>query len=151
MFEEAKVALKPPVELGKYKGVKIDKIDTEVTDEDIDKEIKREQEANARTITVEDRPVKEGDTAVIDFEGFVDGEAFQGGKGDNYPLVIGSHSFIPGFEDQLIGKNAGLLSTYGPCGGLEDPDRWVDEGWGQKEELAQTICPQNIRKQSPKQ
>lgn len=103
----AEVALKPPVELGKYKGVKIDKIDTEVTDEDIDKEIKREQEANARTITVEDRPVKEGDTAVIDFEGFVDGEAFQGGKGDNYPLVIGSHSFIPGFEDQLIGKNTG--------------------------------------------
>ncbi|MBO4266349.1 MAG: trigger factor [Lachnospiraceae bacterium] len=103
----AEVALKPPVELGKYKGVKIDKIDTEVTDEDIDKEIKREQEANARTITVEDRPVKEGDTAVIDFEGFIDGEAFQGGKGDNYPLVIGSHSFIPGFEDQLIGKSTG--------------------------------------------
>ena len=103
----AEVALKPPVELGKYKGVKIDKIDTEVTDEDIDKEIKREQEASARTITVEDRPVKEGDTAVIDFEGFVDGVAFEGGKGDNYPLVIGSHSFIPGFEDQLIGKNTG--------------------------------------------
>ena len=103
----AEVALKPPVELGKYKGVKIEKIDTEVTDEDIDKEIKREQEANARTITVEDRPVKDGDTAVIDFEGFVDGEAFEGGKGENYPLVIGSGSFIPGFEDQLIGKNTG--------------------------------------------
>ena len=103
----AEVALKPPVELGKYKGVKIDKIDTEVTDEDIDKEIKREQEANARTITVEDRPVKEGDTAVINFEGFVDDVAFEGGKGENYPLVIGSGSFIPGFEDQLIGKNTG--------------------------------------------
>ncbi|MCR5830884.1 MAG: trigger factor [Lachnospiraceae bacterium] len=103
----AEVALKPPVELGKYKGVKIDKIDTEVTDEDIDKEIKREQEANARTITVEDRPIKDGDTAMIDFEGFVDGEAFAGGKGENYPLVIGSGSFIPGFEDQLIGKNTG--------------------------------------------
>ena len=103
----AEVALKPPVELGKYKGVKIDKIDTEVTDEDIDKEIKREQEANARTITVEDRPVKDGDTAVINFEGFVDGVAFEGGKGENYPLVIGSGSFIPGFEDQLIGKSTG--------------------------------------------
>lgn len=101
----AEVALKPPVDLGKYKGVKIDKIDTEVTDEDIDNEIKREQEANARTISVEDRPVKDGDTAVIDFEGFVDGEAFEGGKGENYPLVIGSGSFIPGFEEQLIGKN----------------------------------------------
>ena len=103
----AEVALKPGVELGKYKGVKIEKIDTAVTDEDIDKEIKREQEANARTITVTDRAVKDGDTAVIDFEGFVDGEAFAGGKGENYPLVIGSGSFIPGFEDQIIGKNTG--------------------------------------------
>ncbi len=103
----AEVALKPPVELGKYKGVKIDKIDTEVTEEDVDKEIKREQEANARIATVTDRPVKDGDTAVIDFEGFVDGVAFEGGKGENYPLVIGSGSFIPGFEDQLIGKSTG--------------------------------------------
>ena len=103
----AEVALKPPVELGKYKGVKIEKIETEVTDEDVDKEIKREQESNARTITVTDRPIKDGDTAMIDFEGFVDGEAFEGGKGENYPLVIGSGSFIPGFEDQLIGKNTG--------------------------------------------
>ena len=103
----AEVALKPCVELGKYKGVKIEKIDTAVTDEDIDKEIKREQEVNARTITVTDRAVKDGDTAVIDFEGFVDGEAFAGGKGENYPLVIGSGSFIPGFEDQIIGKNTG--------------------------------------------
>ncbi|MBR4574485.1 MAG: trigger factor [Lachnospiraceae bacterium] len=103
----AEVALKPDVDLGKYKGVKIEKIETAVTDEDIDKEIKREQEANARTITVTDRPVKDGDTAVIDFEGFVDGVAFEGGKGENYPLVIGSGSFIPGFEDQIIGKNTG--------------------------------------------
>lgn len=103
----AEVALKPPVELGKYKGVKIEKIDREVSDEDVDKEIDREREQNARTITVENRPIKEKDTAVIDFEGFVDGVAFEGGKGDNYPLVIGSGSFIPGFEDQLIGKNAG--------------------------------------------
>lgn len=103
----AEVALKPDVELGKYKGVKIEKISTEVTDEDIDKEIDRERESNARTITVEDRPVKDGDTAVINFEGFVDGVSFEGGKGENYPLVIGSGSFIPGFEEQLIGKNTG--------------------------------------------
>ena len=103
----AEVALKPAVDLGKYKGVKIEKIDTTVSDEDIDKEIRREQEANARTITVTDRPIKDKDTAVIDFEGFVDDEAFPGGKGENYPLVIGSGSFIPGFEDQLIGKNSG--------------------------------------------
>ena len=103
----AEVALKPDVELGKYKGVKVDKIDTTVTDEDIDKEIEREREANARTITVEDRPVKEKDTAVIDYEGFIDGVAFDGGKGENHPLVIGSGTFIPGFEEQLIGKNTG--------------------------------------------
>jgi len=103
----AEVALKPEVELGKYKGVKIEKISTEVTDEDVDAEIKREQESNARTITVEGRPVKDGDTAVIDFEGFVDDVAFEGGKGENYPLVIGSGSFIPGFEEQIVGANAG--------------------------------------------
>lgn len=103
----AEVALKPEVELGKYKGVKIDKIETEVTDEDVEAEIKREQESNARTISVEGRPVKDGDTAVIDFEGFVDDVAFEGGKGDNYPLVIGSGSFIPGFEEQIIGANVG--------------------------------------------
>ena len=101
----AVVALKPGVELGKYKGVKIDKIDREVTDEEIDKEINREREANSRTITVEDRPVKDKDITIIDFEGFVDGEAFEGGKGENYSLTIGSGAFIPGFEEQLIGAN----------------------------------------------
>ncbi len=99
----AEVALKPEVELGKYKGVKIDKIDTEVTEEDINKEIDRERESNARTISVEDRPVKDKDMTIIDFEGFVDGEPFEGGKGENYPLTIGSGAFIPGFEEQLIG------------------------------------------------
>lgn len=99
----AEVALKPGVELGKYKGVKIDKIETDVTDEEVDKEIDKEREANSRTITVTDRPVKDKDMTIIDFEGFVDGEAFEGGKGENYPLTIGSDSFIPGFEDQLIG------------------------------------------------
>ena len=99
----AEVALKPEIELGKYKGVKIDKIETDVTDEEVDKEIEKEREANSRTITVTDRSVKDKDMTIIDFEGFVDGEAFEGGKGENYPLTIGSGSFIPGFEDQLIG------------------------------------------------
>ena len=103
----AEVALKPAVELGKYKGVKIDKIDTEVTEEEINEAIDRERKNNAREITVEDRPIQDGDKATIDFEGFVDGVAFEGGKGTNYDLVIGSHSFIDNFEEQLIGKNIG--------------------------------------------
>ncbi len=103
----ATVAKKPEVTLGEYKGVTVSKADVAVTDEEIDAEIKKAQEQNAREITVEDRPVQEGDTAVIDYEGFVDGVAFDGGKGSDHPLVIGSHSFIPGFEEGLIGKNAG--------------------------------------------
>lgn len=103
----AEVALKPEVKLGKYKGVKVDKIDVSVTEEEIDAEINKEREANSRTITVEDRPVKDGDETVIDFEGFVDGVAFEGGKGENYPLTIGSGAFIPGFEEKLIGAQIG--------------------------------------------
>ncbi len=103
----AEVALKPEVKLGKYKGVKVDKIDVEVTDAEVDAEIEREREANARTITVDNRPVKDGDDTVIDFEGFVDGVAFEGGKGENYPLTIGSGAFIPGFEEKLIGAEIG--------------------------------------------
>ncbi len=101
----AEVALKPEVKLGKYKGVKVEKQDTSVTDEEIAAELDKERENNARTIEVTDRAVKDGDIATIDFEGFVDGVAFEGGKGENYPLTIGSGSFIPGFEEQLIGKN----------------------------------------------
>ena len=103
----ANVALKPEVKLGKYKGVKIEKVETEVTDADIDAEIEKERKANSRTIVVEDRPVKDGDITVIDFEGFVDGVAFEGGKGENYPLTIGSGAFIPGFEEKLIGAEIG--------------------------------------------
>ncbi len=103
----ATVALKPEVKLGEYKGVKIEKIDREVTEEDVMAEINRERDNNARNITVEDRPVKDGDMTVLDFEGFVDGVAFDGGKGSDYPLTIGSHSFIPGFEEQLIGAEIG--------------------------------------------
>lgn len=103
----AEVALKPEVKLGKYKGVKVDKLDVEVKDEEVDAELEKERESNARNIAVEDRPVKDGDMTVIDFEGFVDGEPFEGGKGENYPLTIGSGTFIPGFEEQLIGAEIG--------------------------------------------
>lgn len=103
----ATVAKKPEVTLGEYKGVTVDKPVIEVTDEEIEAELKKTQEQNAREITIEDRPVQDGDTAVIDYEGFCDGVAFAGGKGENHPLVIGSHSFIDGFEDQLIGKSIG--------------------------------------------
>lgn len=103
----AEVAVRPEVTLGKYMGVTVTKIDTTVTDEEVDAELENQRNKNARTVTVTDRPVAEGDTAVIDFEGFVDGVAFEGGKGENHPLEIGSHTFIDTFEDQLVGKNAG--------------------------------------------
>lgn len=103
----AEVAVKPEVTLGEYKGVEVPKADVTVTDEDVDAEIKKEQEKNSRTVTVEDRAAQNGDVTTIDFEGFVDGVAFEGGKGTDYPLTLGSHSFIPGFEDQLVGAKAG--------------------------------------------
>ena len=103
----AEVAVRPEVTLGKYMGVTVTKIDTSVSDEEVDAELENQRNKNARTVTVTDRPVAEGDTAVIDFEGFVDGEPFQGGKGEDYSLVIGSHTFIDTFEDQLVGKKAG--------------------------------------------
>ncbi|MBQ2803867.1 MAG: trigger factor [Lachnospiraceae bacterium] len=103
----AEVALKPEVTLGSYKGVEVEKINVEVTDEEVLVAVNRERESNARTITVEDRAVKDGDMTVIDFEGFVDGVAFEGGKGENYPLTIGSGAFIPGFEEALVGAEIG--------------------------------------------
>jgi trigger factor len=103
----ATVALKPDVTLGTYKGVTVDKIETEVTEDEVNAEIEKERENNARNITVEDRPVKDGDITTLDFEGFVDGVAFDGGKGENYPLTIGSGAFIPGFEEQLVGAEIG--------------------------------------------
>ena len=99
----AEVAVKPEVTLGKYMGVTVTKIDTSVSDEEVDEALEKERNNNARTINVTDRPVAQGDTAVIDFEGFVDGVAFEGGKGENHSLTIGSGSFIPGFEEGLIG------------------------------------------------
>ncbi len=103
----AEVALKPPVKLGKYKGIEVEKMDLDVTDEEVDAEIDKQRNMNARSIDVTDRAVKDGDTVNLDFEGFVDGVAFQGGKGTDYPLTIGSGSFIPGFEEQLIGFEIG--------------------------------------------
>ena len=103
----AEVAVKPEVTLGQYKGIEVEKADTTATDEEVAAELDKEREANSRTITVEDRAVQDGDMTVIDFEGFVDGEAFEGGKGTDYPLTIGSGSFIPGFEEQLIGTALG--------------------------------------------
>ena len=103
----AEVAVKPEVKLGEYKGLKVDKVSTRVTQKEVDEEIDKERERNARTIDVTDRAVQDKDQVVLDFEGFVDGEAFEGGKGENYPLTIGSGSFIPGFEDQLIGAEIG--------------------------------------------
>ncbi|MCD8364000.1 MAG: trigger factor [Lachnospiraceae bacterium] len=99
----AEVALKPPVTLGEYKGIEVEKASLEVTDEEIDAKIEKERDENSRMISVEDRAVESGDIVTLDFEGFVDGEAFEGGKGENYELTIGSGMFIPGFEDQLIG------------------------------------------------
>ena len=103
----ATVALKPEVKLGKYKGVEIDKVETEVTEDEVMEAINKERENGARIQSVDGRAIQTNDIAVIDFEGFVDGEAFEGGKGEGYELMIGSHSFIDTFEDQLIGKNTG--------------------------------------------
>ncbi|MBE5931109.1 MAG: trigger factor [Lachnospiraceae bacterium] len=103
----AEVAVKPEVTLGEYKGVEVEKTDVNVSDDEVAAELDRVREQNARILTVEDRPVADGDETVIDFEGFVDGVPFAGGKGEDYKLVIGSHSFIDTFEEQLIGKNIG--------------------------------------------
>ncbi|WP_035767457.1 trigger factor [Butyrivibrio sp. NC2002] len=103
----AEVALKPEVKLGKYKGVEVEKMDLDVTDEEVNAEIDQERNRNARTIEVTDRKVENGDIVTLDFEGFVDGTPFEGGKGTDYPLTIGSGAFIPGFEEQLIGFEIG--------------------------------------------
>lgn len=103
----AEVATKPEVTLGEYKGMKVDKISVEVTAEDVEAELQKERERNGRTVEVTDRSVADKDMVTLDFEGFVDGEAFEGGKGTDYPLTIGSGAFIPGFEEQLIGAEIG--------------------------------------------
>ncbi len=104
---EAIVAVKPEVTIGEYKGLEVEAVNAEVSDEDIATELTKQQEMNGRLVNVEDRAILDGDTAIIDFEGFVADEAFEGGKGENHNLVIGSNQFIPGFEEQLIGKTVG--------------------------------------------
>jgi len=101
------VVVKPEVKLGQYKGLEVEKVETEVTDEDVQKELENLQKRHAELVVKEDAPAENGDTVVIDFEGFVDGVAFEGGKGENHPLELGSGSFIPGFEEQLVGMKAG--------------------------------------------
>lgn len=103
----ASVAVKPEVTLGEYKGIELEKRTAEVTDEEVDEEINRIRETNSRMITVDDRAAQDGDTVLIDFDGYVDGEQFEGGKAENYSLTLGSHSFIDTFEEQLVGKNIG--------------------------------------------
>ena len=103
----AEVAVRPEVKLGEYKGVEVDKFSNRVTAKEIDAKLEEERKKNARTVNVEGRPVQKDDEVILDFEGFVDGVAFDGGKGENYSLTIGSNTFIPGFEDQLIGVEAG--------------------------------------------
>ncbi|KHE72893.1 trigger factor [Halobacillus sp. BBL2006] len=103
----AEVTVKPEVKLGEYKGLEVEELSTEVTDEDVQNELKQMQEKQAELVVKEEGEVEDGDTVVMDFEGFVDGEAFEGGQADNYSLEVGSGSFIPGFEEQLVGKKAG--------------------------------------------
>jgi len=104
---EATVTVKPEVKIADYKGVEVEKVETVVTDEDVATEVEKTREMNGRLVVVEDRAIEDGDTAIIDFAGTIDGEAFEGGSGENFTLVIGSGQFIPGYEEQLIGKNAG--------------------------------------------
>ncbi|MBO5572687.1 MAG: trigger factor [Clostridium sp.] len=103
----AEVAVKPEVTLGEYKGIEVKKADATVTDEDVEKELETIRERNSRLVDITDRPVKDGDQTTIDFKGYVDGKTFEGGEGFDYPLTIGSHSFIEGFEEQIIGRNVG--------------------------------------------
>lgn len=104
---EATVTVKPEVKISDYKGLEVEKVEVNVTDEDVDAEIEKTREMNGRLVVVEDRPVADGDTTVIDFAGTIDGEAFEGGSGENFTLVIGSGQFIPGYEEQLIGQASG--------------------------------------------
>ena len=101
------VEVKPEFELGDYKGIEISKVDNTVSEEEVELRLQEMVNKNARLVSVEGKAIESGDTAVIDFEGFDNGVAFEGGKGENHNLVIGSNSFIPGFEDQLVGKKAG--------------------------------------------
>ena len=120
----ATVVVEPEIGIKDYKGIEVEKLSTEVTDEMIDEEIERVRERNSRMVTVEDRAAENGDTAVIDFEGFCDGEAFEGGKAEEYNLELGSGNFIPGFEEQIVGHNAGYEFTIA----VKFPEEYQNEG-----------------------
>ena len=107
LFSQQMLHVKPEVKLGEYKGLEVEEFDTNVTDEDVENEIKTLQERQAELVVKEEGKAENGDTVVIDFEGFVDGEAFEGGKAENYSLELGSGQFIPGFEEQLVGVATG--------------------------------------------
>lgn len=142
----ATVAVKPEVTLGDYKGIEVDKKEVKVMAADVNDEIEKVREQNSRMITVDDRGIKKDDTAVIDFEGFVDGEAFQGGKGEDYPLVIGSHSFIDTFEDQLIGKKVGEEVDVN----VTFPDEYHEESLKGKPALFKVTIKEIKKKELPK-
>ncbi|MFQ3542593.1 trigger factor [Halobacillus rhizosphaerae] len=127
----AEVTVKPEVKLGEYKGLEVEELSTEVTDEDVNNELKQLQERQAELVVKEDGEIENGDTVVMDFEGFVDGEAFEGGQADNYSLEIGSGSFIPGFEEQLVGKKAGEEADVN----VSFPDEYHAEDLAGKEAL----------------
>ena len=141
----AEVALKPEVTLGQYKGIEVDKADINATDKEVEDAIEKERENNARTITVDDRPVQDGDVVVLDFEGFMDGVAFEGGKGENFSLTIGSGAFIPGFEDQLIGaeidKEVEVNVTF--------PENYQEAGLAGKPAVFQCTVKEIKEKQLP--
>ena len=141
----AEVAVKPEVKLGEYKGISVAKSEVSVTDEEVEQVIEREREQNARSVVVEDRGIENGDTAVIDFEGFIDGAAFEGGKDENYSLEIGSHSFIDTFEDQLIGHRSGEELEVN----VTFPDEYHDEDVAGKPAMFRVLIHEIRTKELP--
>ena len=142
----AVVQIKPEVKLGKYKGIEIPKIEYNVSDEDIEKEIETIADKNSRLVTVEDRAVEDKDVAVIDFEGFVDGVAFDGGKAENHELEIGSHSFIDGFEDQVIGMEVGEEKEIN----VKFPEKYFSEDLAGKDAMFKVKLHEIKKKELPK-
>lgn len=141
----AVVQIKPEVKLGKYKGIEIPKIEYNVSDEDIEKEIEAIADKNSRLVTVEDRAVEDKDVAVIDFEGFVDGVAFDGGKAENHELEIGSHSFIDGFEDQVIGMKVGEEKEIN----VKFPEKYFSEDLAGKDAMFKVKLHEIKKKELP--
>ena len=142
----AKVQTKPEVKLGKYKGIEIKKIEYNVSDKDIDQELNLMAEKNARLVTIEDRPVQKDDTAVIDFEGFLDGKPFEGGKAENHELTIGSNTFIPGFEDQVIGMKVDEEKDLN----LKFPDEYFSKDLAGKDVVFKVKVNEIKKKELPK-